>query len=55
MMNYATRFSHPGQGSGEREGGQRVEGMLIDGGETRRRNDGMDHFRHADTTEKRGS
>ena len=51
LMNLATRFNHPKKGSGEREGGQGVEGMPIDGGETTRSDDGTVHLRHADTTE----
>ena len=53
MMNYTTDSDHPGAGGkGERQKarGQGLEGMVIDGEETRRRNDGYIHLRHADTT-----
>ena len=53
-MNHATRFSHPKEGNGEREGGQGVEGTPIDGGETTGSNDGTVHLRHAGTTEGTG-
>ena len=47
MMNFT---DHPcARGKGER--GRGIEGMVIDGEETRRRNDGYLHLRHADTPE----
>ena len=54
MMNST---DHPGEGGkGERqEAGRRgLEGMVIDGEKTRRRNDGYIHLRHADTTMEAG-
>ena len=45
--------SHPGAGGrGERQEarGRGLEGMVIDVEETRRKNDGNIHLRHADTT-----
>ncbi len=57
MMNFTTDSDHPGAGGrGERQeaGGRGLEGMVIDGEETRRRNDGSIHLRHADTTTEAG-
>ena len=52
-MNLTTGSDHPGAGGrGERQeaGGRGFKGMMIDVEETRTRNDGHIHLRHADTT-----
>ena len=52
-MNSTTDSNHPVPGErGERQeaGGRGLEGMVIDVEETRRKNDGNIHVRHADTT-----
>ena len=56
MKNDTARFSHPGGWRNEREGRQReggqwLEGTVVDVEETRRRNDGKVHLRHAETAE----
>lgn len=52
MINITTYSDHLGAGGrGERQKarGRGIEGMVIDGEETRRRNDGSIHLRPADT------
>ena len=50
-MNFTTGSDHPGAGDERQEaGGRGFEGMMIDVEETRTRNDGHIHLRHADTT-----
>ena len=53
LMNFTTDSNHPGAG-GKVERlearGRGLKGMVIDSEETRRRNDGYIHLRHADTT-----
>ena len=53
MMNYTTNPDNPyagGKGKRQEARGRGLEGMVIDVEETRRRNDGSIHLRHADTT-----
>ncbi|KAK4693128.1 hypothetical protein P7C71_g4211, partial [Lecanoromycetidae sp. Uapishka_2] len=53
LMNLTTDPDYPyakGRGKRQEARGRGFEGMVIDGEETRRRNDGHIHLRHADTT-----
>ena len=53
LMNFTTDSNHPGAGrkvERQEARGRGLEGMVIDSEETRRRNDGYIHLRHADTT-----
>ena len=50
IMNSTDHPNAGGRRERQEEGRPGLEGMVIDGEETRRRNDGYIHLRHADTT-----